>query len=142
MGICCFSCALKAAEIFHIRGLLYKKGWSGLGFAGRKTAVVTTAAIKSSPCFPHWWELLVCALPVTFQGSFLCVQIKSFSLFALGVFQAPAALHQCHWSQWSCVPILAVLLVSELGWAVSELREAGEQLCCGEGWLKQLWVFI
>lgn len=130
MGICCFSCALKAAEIFHIRGLLYKKGWSGLGFAGRKTAVVTTAAIKkTSPCFPHWWELLVYALPVTFQVNFLCVQIKRICLFALGVSQAPAALHQSHWSQWSCVPIPAVCQTC----AAFGLREAGEHLCCGEG---------
>lgn len=77
MGICSFSCALKAAEIFHIRGLLYKKGWSGLGFAGRKTALVTTAAEKSSPCFSHRWELFVCALPVTFQASFLKSKKKS-----------------------------------------------------------------
>lgn len=32
MGICCFCCAQKAAEIFHIREMLYKKGivWPGV----------------------------------------------------------------------------------------------------------------
>lgn len=138
MGICCFSCVLKAAEIFHIRGLLYKKGWSGLGFVGRKTAVVTTAEIKSSPCFPHWWELLVYALPVTFQISFLCVQIKRICLSTLDVSQAPAALHQCHWSQWSCVPIPAVLLLSELGWAVFGSERLQRSCAVEKGWLKQL----
>lgn len=91
MGICCFSCAQKAAEIFHIREMLYKKGWSGLGFAGRKTTAMTIAATKSSPCFPHWWELLVYSFPVTFGASFLHLQVKSICLFALGVSRAPAA---------------------------------------------------
>ena len=66
MGIRCFSCAQKAAEIFRIREMLYKKGESGPEFAGRKTTAMTIAATKSSPCFPYWWELLVYSLPVTF----------------------------------------------------------------------------
>lgn len=72
MGICCFSCALKAAEIFHIRGLLYKKGWSGLGFAGRKNSsgddssnkklsplstLVGIASLCSSSDFPSQFSL-------------------------------------------------------------------------------------
>ena len=46
MGIYCFSCAQKAAEIFHIREMLYKKRESGLGFAGKKTTVMTIATTK------------------------------------------------------------------------------------------------
>lgn len=76
MGICCFSCAQKAAEIFHIREMLYKKRESGLGFAGRKTTAMTIATTKSSLCFPHWWELLVYSLPVAFRGCVLHLQVK------------------------------------------------------------------